>query len=146
MPRKELCNANGVCASGRRSVTAATHPGAWPAGMLTGQELVTPKQQLKYCSCGGNHTANCRGCSKWKEAKTAAAKRALRERGRRDGVSTRVPAPKSALPKATPEREALATGWNLIVRGGRILKTHDTSPTMPTNSGLGRQSEHQATH
>jgi hypothetical protein len=36
----------------------------------------TPKQQLKGYSCGGNHTANCRGYCKWKEAKAAAAKRA----------------------------------------------------------------------
>jgi hypothetical protein len=106
---------------------------------------VTPKQQFKCCSCGGNHTANYRGCSKWKEAKTAAAKRALRERGRRDGVSTHLPA-KSATPKPTPEQEALGTGWNHVVRGVRILKAHATCPTMSTCSGLGRQSKHQGAH
>jgi hypothetical protein len=37
-------------------------------------ECSTPKQQLKCCSCGGNHTANYGGCSKWKEAKAALAK------------------------------------------------------------------------
>jgi hypothetical protein len=45
--------------------------GALPSGTCT-----TSKQQLKCCSCGGNHTANYRGCSKWKEGKAAAAKRA----------------------------------------------------------------------
>jgi hypothetical protein len=59
-------------------------------------KCVTPKQQLKCCRCGGNHTANYRGCSKWKEAKAATAKRAQGERSRKDGVSTRLPAPKSA--------------------------------------------------
>jgi hypothetical protein len=73
-------------------------------------------------------------------------KRALRERGRRDGFSTGLTAPKSAPHKPAPEQEALGTGWNHVVRGGRILKAHATSPTMPTNSGLGRQFEHQAAH
>jgi hypothetical protein len=27
----------------------------------------TSKEQLKCCSCGRNHTANYRGCGKWKE-------------------------------------------------------------------------------
>jgi hypothetical protein len=36
----------------------------------------TPKQQLQCCSCGGNHTANYRGCGKWKEAKAALVRRA----------------------------------------------------------------------
>jgi hypothetical protein len=105
---------------------------------------VTPKLQLK--CCGGNPTANYRGCSKWKEAKTAAAMRTLPARGRRDGFSTRLPAPKSAPPKPTPEQEALGTGWNHVVRGGRTLKTHATSHTMSTNCGLGTQSEHQTAH
>jgi hypothetical protein len=38
-------------------------------------ECSTSKQQLKCCSCGGNHTANYRGCVKWKEAKAALANR-----------------------------------------------------------------------
>jgi hypothetical protein len=56
----------------------------------------------------------------------------------------RLPAPNSAPP--TPEQEALGTGWNHVVWGGRTLKTHATSPTMLTNSGLGTQFEHQAAH
>jgi hypothetical protein len=34
-------------------------------------ECSTPRQQHKCCSCGGNHTANYRGCAKWKENKAA---------------------------------------------------------------------------
>jgi hypothetical protein len=86
-------------------------------------KCVTPKNQLKCCSCGENHTANYRGCSKWKEAKAAAAKRAQGERSRRDGVSTRLPAPKSAPAKPSPEQEKLGSGWNHAVRGGRVAAT-----------------------
>jgi hypothetical protein len=39
-------------------------------------ECSTPQQQFKCCSCGGNYTANYRGCTKWKEAKATLAKRA----------------------------------------------------------------------
>jgi hypothetical protein len=90
---------------------------AHPSGMC-----VTPKQQLKCCNCGGNHIANYRGCSKWKEAKAAAAKRAQIERGRRDDVSTRVHAPKSAPSMPTPEQEALDSGWNHVVQGVVLSK------------------------
>jgi hypothetical protein len=72
--------------------------------------------------------------------------RTLRERGRRDGFPTRLPESKSAPPKLTPEQDALGTGWNYVVGGCLILKTHATSPIMPTNSGLGTQSEQQAAH
>jgi hypothetical protein len=67
------------------------------------ETCATSKQQLKCCSCGGNHTANYRGCSKWKEARAAAAKRAQVERGQKDGVSSRLPAPKSAPARPSPE-------------------------------------------
>jgi hypothetical protein len=32
-------------------------------------ERLIPKQQLKFCSCGGNHTCKYRGCLKWRVAK-----------------------------------------------------------------------------
>jgi hypothetical protein len=37
----------------------------------------TSKEQLKCCSCGGNHTANYRGCGKLKEDKASLAWRGL---------------------------------------------------------------------
>jgi hypothetical protein len=43
------------------------HLGVWPVVASIHLGSVTPKQQLKCCSCGGNHTATYRGCSKWKE-------------------------------------------------------------------------------
>jgi hypothetical protein len=81
------------------------------------------KQQLKCSSCGANHTANYRGCSKWKEARAAAAKRAQGEGGQKDGVSSRIPAPKSALVRPSPEEDKLGQGWNHVVQGSRIVKT-----------------------
>jgi hypothetical protein len=81
----------------------------------------TSEQQLKCCSCGGNHIANYRGCSKWKEARAAAAKRAQGERGQKDGVSSRLSAPKSAPARLSPEQEKLGPGFNLVVRGCRVV-------------------------
>jgi hypothetical protein len=52
-------------------------------------ECSTPRQQLKCCSCGGNHTANYRGCSKWKEAKAALAKRTPAPRVHMNGATGR---------------------------------------------------------
>jgi hypothetical protein len=100
--------------------------------------------QLKCCSYGGNHTANYRGCSKWKEAKDAAAKLAQRERSRKDGVSTRLPAPKSAPVKASPEQENLGSGWNHVVRGGRVVKAQATPIPASTSSDTGIRTEGQA--
>ena len=37
----------------------------------------SPREQPQCCGCGGNHTANYRGCVKWKEAKAALAKKHL---------------------------------------------------------------------
>jgi hypothetical protein len=87
---------------------------------------VTPKQQLKCCSCEGNHTANYRGCSKWKEVKAAAAKRAQAESNGKDGVCTRLPAPKSAQAKHSSEQDKLGHGRNHVVRSGRVVKTQAT--------------------
>jgi hypothetical protein len=49
----------------------------------------TPKQQLKCCSCVGNHTANYQGCLKWKEAKAALVKRGQPERRQASGATGR---------------------------------------------------------
>jgi hypothetical protein len=98
---------------------------------------VTPRQQLKCCSCGGNHTANYRGCSKWKEAKAATAKRAKRERSHKDGVSTRLPAPKAAPIRLSPENKKLGPGWNHVVWGGACGQGSGFSCTNPHLSRRG---------
>jgi hypothetical protein len=85
-----------------------------------------------------------RGCSKWKEAKAAAAKRAQGESSRKDGVPTRLPAPKSAPAKASPEQEKLGSGWNHVVRGGRVVKAQATPSPASNSSDTGRRTERQA--
>ena len=49
-------------------------------------ECSTPKEQLKCCGCVCNHTANYRGCGKWKDAKAALARRAPPGLVRRSGA------------------------------------------------------------
>jgi hypothetical protein len=107
-------------------------------------KCVTPKQQLKCCSCGKTHTASYRGCNKWKEAKAAATKRAQGERTRKDDVSTGLPAPKSAPAKPSPEQEKLGPGWNHVVRGSRVVKVQATQRPASTSSDTGRRTERQA--
>jgi hypothetical protein len=103
----------------------------------------TSKEHLKCCSCGGNHTANYRGC-KWKEAKAAAAKRVKGERGRKDGVSTRLPAPSSALAKSFPEQENLGPACNHVVRGCRVIKAKAAENPAPTPPGAVERTERRA--
>jgi hypothetical protein len=96
-----------------------------------------PRQQLKCCSCAENHTENYRAYSKRKEEKAAAAKRAQGEIGRKDGVFTRLPAPKSAPAKHSPEQEKLGPGWNQVVKGGHVIKVRATPKLTPNPSGTG---------
>jgi hypothetical protein len=65
-------------------------------------ECSTSKQLLMCCSCGGNHNANYRGCVKWKEAKTAFAKRSPAVRNKQGST----PSPAAAKAKcAEPTAE-----------------------------------------
>jgi hypothetical protein len=107
-------------------------------------KCVSPKQQLKCCSCGRNHTENYRGCSKWKEAMAAAAKRTQGKCGPKDGVSTRLPAPKSAPAKPSPEQGKLGPSCNLVVRGGRVVMDQATPSPAFTSIDTGRRTERQA--
>ena len=54
----------------------------------------TPREQPQCCGCGGNHTANYRGCVKWKEAKAALAKQAPK-RSRKSVATGQPAAPKT---------------------------------------------------
>jgi hypothetical protein len=101
----------------------------------------TSKQQLKCCSCGGNHTANYRGFSKRKQAKAAAIKRAQGERGHKDDVSSRLPAPKSAPANLSPEQEKLGPGGSHVARGVRVVKAKSMKETTLSPSGAGWQTK-----
>ena len=61
-------------------------------------ECSTPKEQLKCCGCVCNHTANYRGCGKWKDAKAALARRAP------PGLVTRSGAPSGEVRTAPTQR------------------------------------------
>jgi len=86
-------------------------------------------QQLKCCSCGGNHKANYRGCAKWKEAKAALAKRAPFVRSKAGSAFSPSVAPKAQRPEPNAEQERLGQRWNHVVRGGRVIKA--ASPPSP---------------
>jgi hypothetical protein len=67
-----------------------------------------------------------------------------RERSRKDGVSTRLPAPKSAPAEPSPEQEKLGSGWNHVVRGGRVVKAQATPTPASFSCDTGRRTEWQA--
>ena len=70
----------------------------------------TPREQPRYCSCEGNHTANHRVRVRWKEARAVLAKRTL-ERGRRIVASSKpVVAPKANRAEPSAEKIVLGEG------------------------------------
>jgi hypothetical protein len=85
-------------------------------------ECSTPKQQLKCCSCGGNHTANYRGFSKWKEAKAALTRQVPYQRTRTSGAAVQLAAKRAVTPQPSTKQDSLGPGWNHVVRGGRVVK------------------------
>jgi hypothetical protein len=92
-------------------------------------ECSTSQRQLKCCSCGANHTANYRGCAKWKEARTALTKRAPTDRSKVGGTPSPPSAPKAKQAVPSAEQQGLGSGWNHVIRGGRIVKA--ATPTSP---------------
>jgi hypothetical protein len=102
------------------------------------ETCVTSKQQLKCCSCGGNHTGNYNVYSNWKEAR-----RVLQwERNRKDGVSMRLSALRSAPPKPSPEEEKQP---QLEPRSPKWPRRQGSvhAQTYPTSSSRGRRAERQ---
>ena len=61
----------------------------------------------------GNHTANYRGCVKWKEARAALAKQAP-QRAPKNAPA----APKTQLAVPSAQQLAVGEGWSHVVRGG----------------------------
>jgi hypothetical protein len=127
------CCASVASGSDTRSPTVGTHPLFVACGEahLSG-ECSNSKQQLKSCSCGCNHAGNYRGCSRWKEAKAALAKRGQTKRRQANFGTCRPGAPKSARPGPSVEQESLGPGWNHVVQEGRVVKV--TVPTPPEHS------------
>jgi hypothetical protein len=78
-----------------------------------------PRGQPQCCSCGSDHTANYRGCIKWKEAKAALAKRAP-ERSRKSTATGKPAAPKAKRAKPSAEQMDLGEVWSHVIRGGEL--------------------------
>jgi hypothetical protein len=112
------CNAGAANAS-------ATHPGASLSGGCS-----TPRERPLRCLCGrgGDHTANYRGCAKWKEAGAALAKQAP-DRGRKSAATARPTAPKEQWAGPSAKQMDLGEGWSHVVRGGRVVKATTPLPT-----------------
>ena len=89
----------------------------------------TPRKQPHCCGYGGNHTANYRGCVKWKEARAGLAKQAP-DRSRKSGATGQPVAPKAQRASPSPEQMELGEGWNHVVRGVCVAKV-STPPTNP---------------
>jgi hypothetical protein len=136
------CNPNAASDSDTHGVTAAKYLGVWVAGTRTHLGSVTPNQQLKYCSCGGNHTSTIVAAVSGKKQRRLL--QSERKGQPKDGVSTRLPAPKSAPAKPSPEQEKLSPGWNHVVRGGHVVQAQATSSPSSTSSDTGRRTERQA--
>ena len=81
--------------------------------------------QLKCCSCGVNHTANYRGCSKWKKAKAALARQARTPRGS-SGETSRPAVKKVARAAPSAEQLSLGDGWNHVVRFEALENLNDS--------------------
>jgi len=99
-------------------------------------ECSTPQQQLKCCSCGGNYTANYRGCAKWKKAKAALAKRAPFVRSKMGSAPSPPVTPKAQRSEPTTEQVTLGQGWNHVVRRGRVIKAASPPSPNPTPSSV----------
>jgi hypothetical protein len=73
----------------------------------------TLREQPQCCGCGDNHTANCRGCIKWKETKTALAKRAP-EGVRKSAATGHSATLKPQRAGLSAEQMDLGEGWNHV--------------------------------
>lgn len=79
---------------------------------------VTGKDEVRCCNCAENHTANYRGCRRFKEA--------------RQQLSKRGPTKKTGRPhpRLTPEQEKLGPEWSHVAKNGVVLKPA-SKPTPP---------------
>ena len=89
----------------------------------------TPQEQPQCCGCWGNHTANYRGCVKWKEARAALAKQAP-QRAPKYAATGHPAAPKAQQAGPSAKQLALGEGWIHVVRAGRVAKATTTSPPL----------------
>jgi len=87
----------------------------------------TPQEQPQCCGCWGNHTANYRGCVKWKEARAALAKQAP-QRAPKYAATGHPAAPKAQQAGPSAKQLALGEGWSHVVQGRHVAKATTTTP------------------
>ena len=110
-------NANAASASATRSETAVTHLDASREGSHLSGDCPARPVQPQCCICGAKHTANYRGCVKWKEARAAYAKQANAQLRRPKSLG-QPKAPKAKPAEPSAQQKDLGEGWNHVVRGG----------------------------
>jgi hypothetical protein len=96
-----------------------------------------PRGQPRYCSCGGDPTANYRGCPKWKEARASLVRRAL-ERGRTGITPSKPAAPKARQVQPSAEQRGLGEGWSHVVQGGQVVKAVSSPPPKPVTKPVAK--------
>jgi hypothetical protein len=92
----------------------------------------TSKEQLKCCSCGGNLTANNRGCGNWKEAKAALVRRAPSGPVAKSGAPSGGVRSAPARPQSSPEQINLGDDCCHVLRGGRVAIAQSAPIPKPT--------------
>jgi hypothetical protein len=96
-------------------------------------ECSIPRQQLIYCSCGGNHTANYRGSSKCKEAKAALTKRTPTPRVHTNGATGRSASAQVTRTDRSAEQKNFGLEWSHVLRGERVMRHTNPSQPEPTH-------------
>lgn len=80
----------------------------------------TPREDIRCCNCKESHTANYKGCPRYKDAKTT----------RKTGPTRKAPkASRKPAPRPSPEQEALGPEWSHVTKGGKVLKPSATGPS-----------------
>jgi hypothetical protein len=113
------------------------HPGILLVVRLASQGCALPQQQRKCCGCGGNHTANYRGCVNWTKGKAALAMRTPVTLSK-GGAPNPPAAPKAKRTEPFAKQESLGPRWNHVVRGGRFVSA---TPHADPHSRPGHRSE-----
>jgi hypothetical protein len=94
---------------------------------LTG--VLDPKAVAEFRKLRGQRHGQLKGTSKWKEANASLAKRVPKQSTRTNGAAVQTAASRVVTPKPSAKLERLGSGWNHVVRGGRVVKgTLTTTP------------------
>jgi hypothetical protein len=116
-PQWGPCSANAVSASGTRSVTAATHLGAWYAATPTIRDVSRVSPQRSSLSAAAAEATTLPSIAVAVSGRRRWRRLLKSERRRKDCASARLPASKAAPVRISPEQEKQGPGWNHTVRG-----------------------------